>query len=136
MKIRYISFIPLSIGLMLYPSLVLQVALDGAGSVYNGFPLPWNSRSLVTSLAKDIYWIPLIIDILFYAVIGFIIWNRVSKFIFSWHPGIKLAIIILIWLYGLAAALFMLNILTLNALQYYWFFDDFKIINFYLGPAV
>jgi len=76
MKTGKISFLPLSAGLMLYPSLVLQVALDGDQTMYNGFPLPWNSSSLGISLAKDIYWLPLIIDIFFY--FSLVIWPGVG----------------------------------------------------------
>jgi len=89
MKISEITFQPLSAGLMLYQSLVLQVALDGAQSTYYGFPLPWNSSSLTASLAKDIYWSPFIMDALFYGMLGHILWRYVSKCIFNWPPVAK-----------------------------------------------
>lgn len=133
MKIRDTSFLPLSIGLMLYPSLVLRVALDGAESTYYGFPLPWNSNSLVTSLAKDIYWLPLTIDILFYGVLGYIIWRHVSQYIYCWPTKAKLATLAFVWLYGLIAALFMIAISVFGTVHHLWFPHNFKVINFSLG---
>lgn len=133
MKISEISFIPLSMGLMLYPSLVLRVALDGAESTYYGFPLPWNSRSLVTSLAKDIYWLPLIIDIVFYGILGYIIWRYVSKYILSWRPALKLTALVFLWLYGLVSIWFMIVASSFGTFHQLWFPDYFKVIHFTLG---
>lgn len=66
--------------LIYFPSLNYDVALDGAETTYFGFPLPWNSRGVAFSLAKDIYFIPLVIDLLFWTWIGNLILRNTQRF--------------------------------------------------------
>ncbi|HED34616.1 MAG TPA: hypothetical protein ENJ08_10445 [Gammaproteobacteria bacterium] len=136
MKISEVTFLPLSAGLMFYPSLVLQVALDGAQSTYYGFPLPWNASSTVISLAKNIYWLPLIVDIFFYSILGYIVCKYISKYIAGWPPVVKQMVLASIWLYGLVSVWLMTGILSLDSMQYFWLYDNFKVISFASGFSV
>lgn len=68
------------VALIFFPSLNYDLALDGSETTYFGFPLPWNSRSIAASLGKDIYVIPLVLDLLFWTWIGNLILRNMQRF--------------------------------------------------------
>ena len=133
MKIRDTAFIPLSLGLMFFPSLTFRVALDGAESTYYGFPLPWNSRSPAISLAKDIYWLPLAIDIVFYGIVGFLLWRYVARYVLNWPTALKLSTLVLVWAYGAFAVWIMSGMALIDPHYHIWFQDKFEIFHVGLG---
>ena len=98
-----------------------------------GFLLSWNSRLLANSLAKDIYWLPLIIDVFFYAILGYVIWRFIAKYIFSRPPIVKIPVLILLCLYGIVAFWLMVIAASIDPLHHLWFQYDSKIINLALG---
>ncbi|MDR2214142.1 MAG: hypothetical protein LBE21_11030 [Pseudomonadales bacterium] len=114
--IRHLTLIPLSITLLIFPSVRYTLALDGAEGKYYGFPLPWNSDSLVTSLAKDIYILPLIIDLIFFAIFGAFILKALTRLRHPLFTGSLVAI----WASGLFGALLMIFFLTSNPLFKAW----------------
>ncbi|VAW71260.1 hypothetical protein MNBD_GAMMA12-3911 [hydrothermal vent metagenome] len=129
-------FIPLSMGLMTYPSIIWQVALDEDKTIYFGFPVPWNSPSLVTSLEKNIYWLPLIFDMFFYAIVGYLLWKYISAYIEHWSAAIKLLVVAFISLYGLMASLLLMVLVSLGTSHSLWFDYDFSILNVSLGFSI
>lgn len=66
--------------LIFLPSLNYDLALDGAETTYFGFPLPWNSKGVTFSLEKDIYIIPLVLDLFFWTWIGNLILRNIQRF--------------------------------------------------------
>ena len=67
---RSVMFLVFVFSLVCFIGLAYEVALDGAETVYRGFPVPWHSRVPVTSLAVEIYWVPLAIDLFFLVALG------------------------------------------------------------------
>ncbi len=129
------TWVPLALGLMIFPSLIFNVALDNAGSDYYGFPLPWNSRGLVSSLTKDIYLLPLCVDLLFYGALSFIIFRYWQKR--SSKPVIRKALYGMVWFYGLAAFLYIMLVVNIyDMFFYFWYDHSFKIISFKLGLGI
>ena len=63
--------------LIYFFSLNYELGLDGAETTYFGFPIPWNSRSPAASLGKEIYILPLVLDLLFWTWVG----TRAQQFI-------------------------------------------------------
>jgi hypothetical protein len=95
---RQLTLIPLAIALLIFPSVRYVLALDdGPDGQYYGFPLPWNSDSFVTSLAKDIYVLPLIIDLVFFAVLGAFILKALTPL----RPALFKGSLVVIWIGGL-----------------------------------
>lgn len=133
---RRFAFIPLAICLMLFPSLICNVVLDGAESTYYGFPIPWNSRSLVTSLSKDVYLIPLILDFVFYALISFHIWNISMKLLSRIQILPRSFTTILVWTVGVVVFGMMCFIILSDPTFFAWYSDEFKITKFRLGLGV
>jgi hypothetical protein len=133
--LKKISYIPLSVGLMFFPSTVLNAVLDGAESTYYGFPLPWNSRSIVTSLSKDIYLIPLLLDLIFYAFVGFIAWRGISKYLYKFST-VQVYASLIIWSYGIIATWILVSILFIDPVIHTWFPYDFKIVSIKFGACV
>jgi len=71
-----VSLLPLTFLLLLFPSLKYRILLDGEWPAdYYGFPLPWNSDSLATSLAKEIYVVPLAVDLLFSFLLALLVYK-------------------------------------------------------------
>ncbi len=131
-----LSFIPLSLGLMTYPSLVWQVAWDEDKTKFYGVPMPWNSASLVSSLEKNIYWFPLVVDILFYGIVGYILWKAISRYIECWSAILKYLVVTFIWLYGVMASILLMTFLAFGRSHRFWFDYDFRILNVALGFSV
>src|SRR5574343_1262216 len=98
--IRRITIIPLTIALLFFPSVRYTLALDGVGTEYFGFPLPWNSKALVTSVAKDVYLLPLAIDLALLILISVLVLQSLARLR---HSIIK-SVVVVIWLWGLLCA--------------------------------
>lgn len=134
---QHITWIPLAISLMFYPSLSYDVLLDGADTEYYGFPLPWNSRGLAVSLTKDVYVVPLLVDLIFYGVVSFFIWKwlrpRISRL--GKLPGT--IVVTLIWLYGLVCFAGMLGGGVIEHFFNAWYTERvFQIISVHIGACV
>ena len=99
-------WIPLTVALLLFPSLKFDVAIVDGGTVpFYGTPLPWNSRSLAFSMAKDIYVVPLAIDVAFYVIVSMIavrLWGRHVPT----TAGLNRAAGAAVWVWGTASALY------------------------------
>lgn len=107
--IRRLTFFPLAIALIYFPSLKYYLMLDGAETEYYGFPLPWNSRSLVTSLAKDVYLLPFVLDLLFLSIVSVFILRAVELLPEKLFRSIQ----IIIWIWGsLSVGLIFVTTLT------------------------
>jgi hypothetical protein len=66
-----LAFLAIAIGLFFFPSVEYRVLIvDGPDTEFYGFPLPWNSRGLAFSMAKSIYILPLVVDIVFFLLSG------------------------------------------------------------------
>jgi hypothetical protein len=98
--IHRLTLIPLSIALLIFPSVRYTLALDGASGTYYGFPVPWNSDALVMSLVKNVYILPLVIDLIFFAILGVLILNALARLPRAVFRGGLVAI----WVGGLLGA--------------------------------
>jgi len=105
-----ITCFPLSIALLLFPSVKYILTLDGARAEYYGFPLPWNSNALATSLAKEIYLLPLLIDLAFFAILSAFAFRVMAR-----HSPILKKAIPAIWILGLLSATSIALILSLGS---------------------
>lgn len=65
-----ITFLPVAVGLIFFPSLAYTISFGDGSTDFFGAPLPWNSRSLATSLSKDVYILPLLLDAAFYVLVS------------------------------------------------------------------
>ena len=96
-----ITFALLGLGLAYFPSLKYSVLiLDGPDAEFYGFPLPWNSRSLAFSLAKDVYVIPLLIDIAFFVGAVALIRRWLLPWLNNVSLGVRRSVAAVTWIYG------------------------------------
>lgn len=107
-----VSLTALVMTLIYFISLNYDLALDGAETTYFGFPLPWNSRATAASLGKEIYVLPLILDVLFWLWVAVQVLKFVEQFPAEIVSGFRLALLAL-GIYGLAL---ILGMLALNEL--------------------
>jgi hypothetical protein len=114
--IRRITVIPLTVALLFFPSVRYTLALDGAGTEYYGFPLPWNSRALATSVAKEVYLLPLAIDLAVLTVLSVFVLKSLARLP---HPIIK-STVVAIWVWGLLCAATTLIILAFGSIFQVW----------------
>ncbi len=113
--IRRTSFIPLTIALLFFPSVRYTLTLDGAESDYYGFPLPWNSSSLVTSVAKDVYVLPLTIDIILLAILSALVVRALAKLPHRIFKSVMMAL----GAWGLLCAIIIAIILSSSGTTFY-----------------
>lgn len=78
--INSVSLTALVIALISFVSLNYDLALDGAETTYFGFPLPWNSRITAFTLGKEIYVLPLLLDVIFWMWIASQVLQFVGRF--------------------------------------------------------
>jgi hypothetical protein len=101
-----LTWIPLTVGLMCFPSTRYVVLLvDGPDTDAYGFPIPWNSRSISTSLAKDVYLVPLAIDLAIYVWLSIWLCRRLVEVIHKARLLIQWSVLLLLWVYGFVSAL-------------------------------
>jgi hypothetical protein len=99
------AFLALAVGLFFFPSVQYHVGLDGADTEFYGFPLPWNSRGIAASVTKDIYVVPLLIDVVFFLALAYLLWYLFARRLQRLRPVLRRSILFGIWAYGgLAAA--------------------------------
>lgn len=110
-----ITCLPLSIALLVFPSVRYTLTLDGARAEYYGFPLPWNSNSIATSLAKEIYLLPLLIDLAFFAILGTFALKLMAR-----HSSTLNKIVPAIWIGGLLSAASIALVLSLGSFFQWW----------------
>jgi hypothetical protein len=67
---RHVTVVALACFLVCFASVNYDVVLDGAESTYYGFPLPWNARLPATSLVKDVFVIPALVDLAFVSLLA------------------------------------------------------------------
>ena len=108
-----LPFIP---ALICFPSLRYDLALDGADARYYGFPVPWNSDSLATSMSKDVYLLPLGIDILVACIVGALLLRAVRKLP---RPA-TISVLGLVWVWGICCALVLGFVFTTNPWLRLW----------------
>ena len=124
---------------MLFPSVEYLVSLDGADTYYHGFPIPWNSNSLVTSLAKEVYIIPLIIDLIFYFALAYVLHKTLSFRLHKAPKIVKRLVTITAWVYGCFALPFMVSVVSLfeaSTLHIWPDTDVFTLIKISIGFSV
>lgn len=114
--IHRITSLPLSIALLLFPSVKYSLMLDGANSEYYGFPFPWNSRALATSLAKEVYLLPLAIDLAFFGILGAFALRALARLPLPARNSAVLAI----WVGGLLSAASITLVLSFGAFFQLW----------------
>jgi predicted permease len=96
-----LMLLPLIPALLFFPSLRYHLLLDGADAMYYGLPLPWNSDSLAVSMAKDVYLVPLAVDILVACAVGVFLLRGVDR-LPHWA---KVSVTGLTWVWGTCSAL-------------------------------
>lgn len=127
--LQRLAFIPFTVATLFFPSIHYQVSSSDGRTHYYGFPLPWNADSLVTSLAKTIFIMPLLFDSLFWAGLGYLLLRKIGK-----QPSTALTLSIsLLWLWGLSCALFLSVELAFHPEWLWWFdFGDYQTIELFL----
>jgi len=122
---------------MLFPSIQFIVILfDGPHTEYYGFPLPWNGRFIAGSLVKDIFFIPLLFDLIFYGVVSYFMWRWFDKWSINRKPIIKRLVTGSIWVYGVLALSFILMVLSIESFYHGWYDYNFEIINVNIDMCV
>ena len=135
--LRHSTVLPLMFALMLFPSLVYEVAIyDGPGTSFRGFPLPWNSRSIAISLAKDIYIAPLLIDLMFYAALAFWAWRAIWNHLGQWPLPAKALVLTIIWLYGLGALYLIALAALIDPFFHIWYRYGVDVLSLRLGSSI
>ena len=124
------AFIALAVGLFLFPSVKYGVLLtDGPDTDFYGFPLPWNSRGIATSLSKSIYIAPLLVDVALYVGLSYWLIRLLSDRIERARRGVRGAILMLIWAYGtLSAMLLGAMWAVLDVLPSFWYWLDVEAV--------
>lgn len=116
--LQRLAFIPFTVAALFFPSIHYLVSSSDGLSHYYGFPLPWNADSLVTSLAKTIFIMPLLLDGLFWAGLGYLLLQKMVK-----QPTSAVSVgITLLWLWALGCAVFLYVELAFNP-EWLWWFD-------------
>lgn len=77
---RSVTFFVFVMAFIGFTTLAYDVALDGAETQFSGFPLPWYSQLPAASLATEIYWVPLIIDVLFLFVLSRYVFRLIDSY--------------------------------------------------------
>ena len=114
-KILRLTPLPLAFGLAYFPSVQYHVLfIDGPDTEFYGLPLPWNSRFIAGSIAKDVYVLPFVIDVIFFGIVAWWLWRSLSAKVIGLRPVARRSILIGIWAYGL----FSFSALLLAALAY------------------
>jgi hypothetical protein len=138
MNVNKLLWMTCAIGFMFFPSFVYFVQLDGAGANYYGFPLPWNSDGLANSLTKEIYIIPLFIDVVVYLALGKVFFKFFWLKLSGLEQKCSMAIVVLIWMYGLFGLMMMILMLfSIGDVQYsLWYHDVFRIVSLKISVNV
>jgi hypothetical protein len=99
-----LTFLAIAIGLFFFPSVEYSVLpVDGPDTEFYGFPLPWNSRGLASSLTKEIYILPLVVDVVFFLAVGYWLWRQIERRLPHLRPMARRSILFSIWSYGAIA---------------------------------
>jgi len=99
-----LAFLAIAIGLFFFPSVEYHVLfVDGPDTEFYGFPLPWNSRGIASSLTKEIYILPLVVDVVFFLAVGYWLWRRIERQLPHLRPVARRSILFSIWAYGVIA---------------------------------
>lgn len=113
-----ITILPLAIGLVYFPSLAWTVEFADGGTDFYGAPLPWNSRSLVTSLSKDVYVLPLVVDVIFYALVSHWLLRHMCRILAVSESWIVVA---LVWVWGTGSAVLMILVTSIDPAFHSWY---------------
>lgn len=122
MKFRS-TLLPLFVGLAAFPSIRYVVLfIDGPDTEFYGFPLPWNSRGIASSMTKDIYLVPLTVDIIFYLLLTLFVsrWlaNRATTLNKVWRRTLH----IVVWVYGTCFSIVAFFGIAANDLYASWWY--------------
>ena len=138
MKYR-LTFGALAAGLAFFPSVEYRVLLtDGPHTEFRGFPLPWNSRSISGSLAQDVYIVPLLIDIIFFAAVAYFLWRWLAPRLSLATPLVRRSALAIVWAYGACCMLMALvSIFVLDLFPSAWYrFPISEIVGVQLHPSL
>lgn len=103
---KHITAVPFTFMFLTFPSIRYEFLFDQTAISYFGTPIPWNSNNPGLSLYKDIYLIPLIINITIIAALGFYLIRTVSML----TRKAELAVHILIYGLGLISFIVLLTV--------------------------
>jgi phosphatidylserine synthase len=134
-----ITFVLLGFGLAYFPSLRFSVlVVDGPDTEFYGFPLPWNSRSLAFSLAKDLYVIPLLIDAAFFVGVVVLIRRWLMPRLNNVCLGARRSVTAATWIYGICSLTMMLaTVAVVDISAHSWYaWPVAAISGFRLGSAL
>ena len=137
--INRITFALLGLGFAYFPSLKYSVLiLDGPDTEFYGFPLPWNSRSLAFSLAKDVYIIPLVINIAFLVGAVVLIRRWLLPRLTNLSLGARRSIAAATWIYGIwSLAMMLVTIAVVDISAHPWYaWPVAEIRSVRLGPSL
>jgi hypothetical protein len=112
------TVLALAAGLALFPSLAYVVVFSDGSTEFFGAPLPWNSRSLATSLAKDVYLVPLVIDASFHLFVSHRVVRAMRQSTTVFANRILAAVV---WAWGIAAASWMLLVVSIDPVFHAWY---------------
>jgi hypothetical protein len=102
-----LSWAPLASALLVYPSLQRHAhVIDGPDTTCYGAPLAWNCNSLASSLAKDVYVVPLAADLAIIAGAAMFIVLLLRLALRKHVRPLYLGLIGAIWCWGSLSAVF------------------------------
>lgn len=105
--ISRLSWAPLTAALLVYPSLVWNAhVVDGPDTACYGAPLAWNCDSLASSLAKDVYIVPLLADLAVIAGFAMFVVLLLRIVLRARVRSLYLGLIGAIWSWGLLCGVF------------------------------
>lgn len=127
--LQRLAFLPFTVAALFFPSLHYQITSNDGIRHFYGFPLPWNADSVVTSLSKTIFILPLLLDGLFWAGLGYLLLRKMAK-----QPSAAVAVgITLLWLWGIYCVVLVCAALAFNPEWLCWFdFGDYQRIELFL----
>jgi hypothetical protein len=118
-----LAFLLMMVGLAFFPSVQYRVlVVDGPDTEFYGFPLPWNSRFIAGSLAKDIYVLPALLDAVFFLFVGYWLWRWLAPRLSLLKPLAQRSVLVGIWVYGVCSvAGVFISIIALDFFPSAWY---------------
>lgn len=123
--------LPLALGLFVLPSLQYEVRAgrgDFFDTTFYGAPLPWNSRGIAFSLTKDLYVLPLLIDIAIIAGLALILARRRIR-LTKRPAALDHLVLLTVWFWGLASLVLLLPVQIFEWFPSAWYRDPWVEIH-------
>jgi hypothetical protein len=139
MRLSRFTPFPIAVALFAFPSVqyVAEVE-DGPSTEYFGFPLPWNARGIANSMTKDLFMMPLLLDMATYIAIAFWLWRGIEPRLAKRDIGFRRVVLVGAWAYGAIAFAFMAGMLVVqDCLPSLWYrHSPWNVIGITIGTSL